>query len=138
MDKLFYLDTSIWLDIFEDRDEAKFPKSQIARALLSKIIKEDDRILCSDMNLAELQDLGYTEYEFNELIKPFEQAIIFVDTEEKVIGRAKDISQKRNIPHLDTIHSIIARDNRAILITWDKHFQQLRDIVEPHTPREFI
>ena len=39
MDKLFYLDTSIWLDIFEDRDEAKFPKSQIARALLSKIIK---------------------------------------------------------------------------------------------------
>ena len=35
----YYLDTSIWLDLFEDRNEPNFPKSDWAEKLNQKITK---------------------------------------------------------------------------------------------------
>lgn len=55
MGKKFYLDTSIWLDFFENRDEPNLPKGQWANDLLNKIVKDDDLIIYSDNNLYELE-----------------------------------------------------------------------------------
>jgi len=39
MEKRFYLDTSIWLGFFEERDEPNFPKGTWAKKLIKKIIE---------------------------------------------------------------------------------------------------
>lgn len=138
MDKLFYFDTSIWLDFFEDRDEPNLPKGEWVHKLLDKIIKNDDKIVYSDNNLLELYMNGYPSYEIHELLQPLKQILIFVESIERQIGKAKDISSKRNIPKRDVLHALIARDNNATLITLDKHFQKILDITIPKRPQDFI
>jgi len=61
----------------------------------------------------------------------------FVESADKT-GRAKDISLKRNLPKGDVLHALIARDNKAILVTLDKHFKKLLDIVESKRPQDLI
>jgi predicted nucleic acid-binding protein len=56
----------------------------------------------------------------------------------KQFRKAKDISNKRNIPVFDALHAIIARDNSAVMITRDRHFDKLLDIVRYKKPEEII
>ena len=72
------------------------------------------------------------------MFKSLKLILIFVESTEKQIGKAKDLSLKRNIPKRDALHALIARDNNAILVTLDKHFQQIRDIIEPKRPQDLI
>ena len=134
----FYLDTSIWLDFFEDRDEPNFPKSMWAKELIKKIIMKENQIIFSDNNFLELTNLGYLESEIKELLSQLKSIIIFVESTEREIGKAKDLAQKRDIPKRDALHALIARDNNALLITLDNHFRKLTDIITPHNPKEFI
>ena len=80
METLFYFDTSIWLDFFEDRDELNFKKSQLVHKLLNKIINENDKILYSDINLIELKVLGYSTYELENMFKELKAILIFVES----------------------------------------------------------
>lgn len=64
--------------------------------------------------------------------------IIGVYSTKKQVGKATDLSKKRNIPLFDALHALIARDNRAILITLDEHFKEMTDITKPCRPRDFI
>lgn len=136
--KEFYFDTSIWLDFIEGRDEPNFPKGTWAKKLINKIIKHDCKILFSDNNMLELINIGYLEYEIEEILNTLKPIIKYVESTEKQVGRAKDLAQKRDIPKRDALHALIARDNHAILITLDNHFKKLIDIIKPHSPREFI
>ena len=138
MQKRYYFDTSTWLDFLEKRDEPNFPKGTWARKLIEKIIKENDKILFSDNNFFELIHLGYSKLDINNLLNSLKPVIICVESNEKEIGKAKDIALKRNIPKRDALHALIARDNNAILITLDNHFKRLIDIIKPHSPKEFI
>jgi len=132
----FYLDTSIWLDFLENRNEPNFPKGDLAKELISKIINEDDKIIFSDNNAVELKTIGYSDFEIEELFGTL--PLIYVESTGKEIGKAKDLALKRNIPKRDALHALIARDNNALLITFDNHFNKLIDIVIPRNPREFI
>ncbi len=138
MEKRYYFDTSIWLDLFEDRDEPNLPKGKWAHELVEKIIKDNDIILYSDNNLIELNILGYSEYDLEKIFKPLKQILFFVEATEKQIGLARDLSAKRNIPRRDALHAIIARDNRAVFVTLDHHFQQILDIEKPRRPQDII
>ncbi|MEK6927910.1 MAG: PIN domain-containing protein [Nanoarchaeota archaeon] len=137
MNRSFYFDTSIWLDFLENRDEPNFPKSKWAKKLVENIILEDDILLISDLNLIELEHLGYSIYIFDEMIQKFGDRFVKVEAGEDELGRARDLANKRNIPRNDAIHALIARTNRAILITLDRHFNEIKDICIPHSPREF-
>jgi len=64
--------------------------------------------------------------------------LIFIESTEKEIGKAKDLAQKEGIPKRDALHALIARDNGITLITLDNHFKKLIDIASPHNPKEFI
>ena len=132
----FYLDTSIWLDFLENRNEPNFPKGDLAKELISKIINEDDKIIFSDNNAVELKTIGYSDFEIEELFGTL--PLIYVESTGKEIGKAKDLALKRNIPKRDALHALIARDNNALLITFDNHFNKLIDIIMPHNPKEFI
>jgi len=54
MAEKFYFDTSIWLDFLEKRDGPGLPKGTWAKELIEKIIKNNDKILFSDINILEL------------------------------------------------------------------------------------
>ena len=134
----YYFDTSVWLDLFENRDEPNLPKGKWASKLVSMIIKNDDIIIYSDNNLFELAILGYSQYELEKMFTSLRPILLFAESTEKQIGQAKDLSFKRNIPKRDALHALIARDNKAILVTLDKHFQKLLDIMEPKRLQDLI
>ena len=136
--KNFYFDTSIWLDLIEERDEPNLPKSELAHKLLNKITRNSDKILYSDVILFELNVLGYSSYEVNDLFESIRPLLIFVESTEKQMRKAKDLALKRNVPKRDALHALIARDNKAILVTLDKHFQKLLDVIKSGRPQDFI
>ena len=53
-------------------------------------------------------------------------------------GKAKDLAAKRNIPKMDALHALIARDAGALLVTLDHHFKELTDITKSYQPNELI
>jgi len=134
----YYFDTSIWLDFLENRNEPNMPKGEWAKKLIEKIIEEECKIIFSDINSLELEGLGYSPYEIDELLQDIRQFIILVESEPAQFRKAKDISKKRGIPLFDAIHALLARDFNAILITLDKHFNEIKDIIIPHSSKEFI
>ena len=134
MERRFYLDTSIWLDFFEERgDNGKY-----AKKLLTKIMNMDDKIVYSDVILFELNLRGYNRYELSDMFRLIKPALLFVEASQNQTGRAKDIALKRKIPKRDALHAIIARDNNAILVTLDRHFQKILDIAKPKRPQDLI
>ena len=136
---LYYLDTSIWLDIFEDRDEPNLPKSKYARELINKIVIRRDKIIISNAIYEELLDLGYNIFEIKGLFREFRGIVIYMGFDKMQYGKAKDLAYKRDIPKFDALHAILARDNNATLISRDyPHFKKLTDITTFHKPEEVI
>lgn len=134
----YYFDTSIWLDWFEDRNEPGFPKTDLAYKLLSRIVMNNEIIIISGMVLFELGAVGYSSEEIDRLFKPLKQILVFVEASDQEIRKAKDLAAKRQVPRGDALHALIARDQKAILVTFDKDFQELLDIIKPKTPRELV
>lgn len=138
MTRKYYLDTSIWLDFFENRNEPNFPKGDWAHELLNKITENNDKIIYSDTVISELGVVGYQSLEIQNLFQKIKPILIFVESTEKQTRKAKDLSAKRDIPKGDALHSLIARDNKATLITLDNHFKKLLDITKPKRPQDLI
>ena len=138
MNKKYYLDTSIWLDLFENRNEPNLPKGDFAKGIMNKIIKEDCKIIYSDAVKDEMIELGYNEQEAENLLGPLKACLVFVEFTKKQFGKAKDLSAKRDVPLLDAMHALIARDNKCIMVTRDAHFNRLSDIIKPKKPEDII
>ena len=138
MAEKYYFDTSIWLDFFENRDEPNLPKGRWAHELLNKITKTDAKVIYSDHNVFELGLVGYSPDEIKDMFKPLKPLLIFVESTEKDMGKAKDLALKRNIPKGDALHALIARDNSAVLVTLDHHFKEIQDIIKPTRPQDII
>jgi predicted nucleic acid-binding protein len=134
----FYLDTSIWIDFYEDRkgynDE---PLGEYAWKLLSMILLGNYQIILSDINLFELSDY-YSIEQINGMIKQFDHLIVRAFRTRDQIARAKKISEERNLPRGDVLHALIAKENSAIFIARDNHFRLLKDIIEYHKPEYFF
>ena len=138
MKEKYYFDTSIWLDFLENRDEPNMPKSEWARKLVMKIINKKDKILISGAVKNELIGVGYSKYEIETLFRPFQNYILEVYTSKKQYGKAKDLKNKRKVPFLDALHAVLARDNKAVIVTRDLHFNKLLDIIKYKKPEELI
>ncbi len=138
MDKRFYFDTSIWLDFFEGRNEPNMPKGDWAKKLVGKIIRKGDVIIYSDLVLIELEGEGYSSFDVEDLFFVIGQNLIFVESTNVEIKRAKDLASKRNVPNGDALHALIARDNNSIFVSLDNHFKLLDDIVKVKKPQELI
>ena len=136
--KKYYLDTSIWLDFFENRDEPNLPKGKFVKELIKKILNNNDKIICSEVIKNEMLELGFLRYEIDFLFFPLRKILVYVYSNKKQFGKAKDLSKKRDIPIFDAMHALIARDCKAIFITRDKHFDKLLDIVQYKKPEELI
>ncbi len=86
----------------------------------------------------ELKASDYGTFEIEDLFKPIRQILIYAEPTKKQYGKAKDLAAKRKVPLLDAMHAIIARDEKAILVSRDNHFKKLLDITKPKKPEEII
>ncbi len=136
--KKFYLDTSIWIDIYEDRRGFhNEPLGKYGLKLLYQIKNKGYILVISDILLIELEG-RYSLAEINGMFKFFEDHIEKVKSTTEQTGEARKLSNNRNVPMGDALHAILARDNELILITRDNDFKKLKDISKFSKPEEFI
>jgi predicted nucleic acid-binding protein len=135
----YYLDACIWKDYYENRSDKYRPLGEWALMLINKILEERGIILVSDFLVDELEN----EYNLREIEKifriAFEQNLLErVSTSVFQWKLAVQIADERKVYRGDALHAILARDCGAILVTRDRHFEKLKDIVKVVKPEELI
>jgi len=124
----YLIDTSIWVDLREDRKGFKNePLGDYAFKLFTKIMLEKNKIVITDHIQRELES-NYGIPEIRGMFLPFQSIIEKVIVKDEQREEAKKIGNERNLPKGDALHAIIARDNNLTMVTRDKHF---RDLGEP-------
>lgn len=138
MQKRYYLDTCIWRDYFENRKDRFRPLGDWAFEAIKIIIDNEDIIIYSDAVEEELLS-AYSKEKVNEIISIVPPEIMIkVCITKKQAEEGRILAKKLKIPLKDAFHSILARDNNAILISRDKHFYNLLNIVVLKLPEELI
>jgi predicted nucleic acid-binding protein len=138
MAEKYIIDTSIWVDIYEDRKGFNNePLGDYALKLLTKIKAKQDIIVLTDLLVRELES-NYSIPEINGMFKPFEKIIQKAIATKEQRDEAKKLAEERDVPKGDALHAILARDLNIILVTRDRHFKQLEDISKHYKPEEII
>ncbi|MBW2994912.1 PIN domain-containing protein [Candidatus Woesearchaeota archaeon] len=126
----YYIDACIWRDYFENRSDKYRPLGDWALTLIKKIIdNENDFVIYSDLIEDELLDFFTEKQVFDILSIVPAEIMIKVKVSMEQFKRAKSISRKLKIPLQDTVHAIVAAKNNSILVTRDKHFYEMQNIV---------
>ena len=134
----YIIDTSIWVDLYEDRKGYdNEPLGDYAFKLLVKIKAKESAIVLTDFLIKELETI-YSVAEINGMFKPFEKIIKKIVATEKQREEAKKIAKERDVPAGDALHTIVARDNDLILVTRDRHFRKLKDKITIKKPEDLI
>ncbi len=133
----YYLDTSVWMDYYEDRKDSSKNIGEYAYMLLSKILKSGSKIIVSSFLLRELE-AHYSLDMIRGMTRPFVSVFEKIDATEEQKEEAKKIAKEKNVPNGDALHAILARDSKAILVSRDIHFQVLKDICLVAKPEEII
>jgi len=105
-----------------------------------KILKRKDKIIFSEGLFREL-NAGYSRKEVDDMLAIFIACKILkkIDMTESESVEAEKLSKERNVPFMDCLNAVQARNHNAILITRDKHFFiNLKDIVAALKPEEII
>jgi len=134
MAKKFYLDTAIWRDYLENRTDNVKPLGELAFQFLQECRKHRCTVVIAEPVLFELKDIP--KHLIDGLFSSFGDLLVEAHVSERQFAEAKNISRKRQVPFNDAFHAIIARDNKAIMITRDYHFDELSDIVQSAAPEE--
>ena len=136
--KKFYLDTCIWRDYFEDRKDALKPLGEFAFRFLKKCVKDKSKIIVSDLVVKELQK-DYSLNQIELMFSEFKHLIIEVRHSKEQFMEAVNLFKQFNkkLPFYDILHSIVSRDETAILITRDSHFSEI-DLCENRLPEQLI
>jgi predicted nucleic acid-binding protein len=119
----YYIDTCVWIDFVEGKNYAE--------DLLVSIIENEDTILMSEMVFKEFS--RYKSYSSINLAFELAESkglIEIVQASKTQEIEAMRLSIERKLPFGDALHSILSRDNDAILISKDKHFLELKDICD--------
>ena len=136
--KKYFLDTCIWIDLYEDRKGyGGDPLGDFAFKLFFHIKKSGFKIIISDLTIKELE-MNYSLEEINGLMNPFENLLEKVLVDKELVFEAKKLAEQRRIPKGDVLHALIAKKHNFILVTRDKHFNFLTDIVKYFKPEDII
>jgi len=131
----FYFDTAIWIDMHENRTDRFRPLGEWAFELLRKIREERHTVVYSEITIRELLT-HYSTKEIEEMLGgDFLEKISISESQAK---EAREISRSLGIPWGDCLHAILAKDNNAIMIARDRHFEQLRFLADVKKPEELI
>ncbi|MBU2100101.1 hypothetical protein KKG83_00840 [Candidatus Micrarchaeota archaeon] len=132
----FYLDTAIRRDYFEDRKDGIRPLGEFAFQFLKTCQKNKCKVLFSDLVVEELKS-DYSDERISELFLPFEDVLVKVFLSDEQISESRKISSSVKETHFkDALHAVLARDNKAVMITRDRHFEALTGVVEIAMPED--
>ncbi len=139
MTQKYYLDACIWRDFHENREDKFRPLGEWAFNLFRMIRETKGKVLYSDLVVEELS-IAYDEKAIKEIFKIIEQEGLLEKTEIKKeqFQEAARFKRERNLPFADLLHAIIARDNEAIMVTRDVHFEDFSDIVTIQKPEDLF
>ena len=135
-----FVDTNIFLDFYFDRKDLILPLGEFAFQFFKRAIECKFFIIICDSVIEELcRVLNLKEKELNEtlffdLIK--ENKIRKINFSEMQVKEASDLSKDNLIPFTNALFAVLARDNNAILISRDKHYYKIENIVEVRKPEE--
>ncbi len=139
--KKYFLDTCIWRDFYENRiDFSGKPLGDLAAALIIKITKTKNTIIFSETLFWELKK-DYSLFEVENMLNfLFISGVLKkVEITKKEYLDAKMLAEKKNIPFVDCLNAIQARNHEAVMISRDKHFfENLSNIVETKRPEDII
>ncbi|MBW2995064.1 PIN domain-containing protein [Candidatus Woesearchaeota archaeon] len=132
----YFIDTCIWRDFYEDRlSRTRKPIGKYAGNFIMRIIENKDTIIFSYSIIWELKRF-YSEEQINEILNFFKITRILekIETTIEEKKEARIISQERNLPFVDCLIAIQARNHNALLVSRDKHYDKLRDIAKTVKP----
>jgi hypothetical protein len=136
MKQRFYLDTAIWRDYFEDRKDNLQPLGEFAFQFLKNCEKQGCEILYSQLVVQELNK-RFSAEQVERGFESYKQILREVYLSPQQLAEARKLNIQLKDTHTsDITHAILARDNGAIMITRDRHFEALEKIVENLKPEE--
>ena len=140
MQKIYLIDTCVWRDYFEERiSKIGNRLGDHASKLLLDILSKNDKVIYSDSLIWELKK-DYTQDEITSMFS----FLLAVGKIEKIeitkeeISQAKKLGDERDLPLVDCLNALQARNHDAILISQDKDFEKLLDICEFKRPQDII
>ncbi|MFH1752478.1 MAG: PIN domain-containing protein [archaeon] len=138
MKALFYLDTCIWRDYFEDRKDNFQPLGMFAFQFLKECFEKKKLILVSKIVERELLEY-YSKERVTEVFANYAEIIVWVEysKEEEIEAYSFWLKTNKKFPFSDVLHSIIARNHKVTLVTRDKHFEEI-GIIKPKLPEELF
>ncbi len=139
MSEKYWLDTSIWRDFYEDRiSKSRNPLGEYSAKLFMKILKSRNKILFSESLVWELKK-DYDEKGINDMLKLLfiNNILVKVEIKKEEYLESKRLAQERNIPFVDCLNAVQARNNNAIMVSQDQHFHKnLPDITKTIKPQD--
>ena len=105
-----------------------------------KIIKNKELIIFSNTLIWELKK----DYKITEITNFL--SLFFINNNLKKINitkeeysEAKELARERNLPFVDCLNAVQAKNYNAVLITQDKHyFEKLSDITKAFKPQQVM
>lgn len=138
MTERYYLDSCIWIDYFENRSDRFRPLGDWAFSLIQKIVQDSAQVIISDMTRVELEKQFSSKIVDTILEIIPRELLVIIEASEKQSKEAMTLSKKLQIPFGDALHGVLARDSGAILVTRDKHFNEMSDQLTVRKPEELI
>jgi hypothetical protein len=127
----YYVDTCIWRDYWEDRNDNLRPLGEFALQFFRMVETEEHIIIYSDLTIKELK-IMYNDTIIREILSVIpEELLLKITFNEKQLSRARNISLISGIPLNDALHIIMSKDNHCILVSRDIHMIEFGDAVKP-------
>ncbi len=105
-----------------------------------KMLKRKDKILFSESLIWELKK-DYDEQGINDMLNLLfmNNILVKIEIKKEEYQESKKLAQERNIPFVDCLNAIGARNNNAVMVSQDRHFHEnLKDITKTIKPQDII
>lgn len=137
MQKRYYVDTSIWRDLYENRQDRFRPLGEWAFEFFRMVRETKGIIIYSDFVVKELK-CKYSDRQILEVFCAAEGCLGKALIKKESIKEAHLLSKSLGLPFGDCIHAILSRENNAVMVARDRHFWEIGHIVEVRKPEELI
>ena len=139
MTRKYLLDTCIWRDFYEDRlSRSGRTLGTYAADLFVKILKNRDKIIFLEALIWELKK-DYKEDDINNMLNLLflNKILVNVRITKEEYSESKKLAQERDLPFVDCLNAIQARNHKAILVSQDYHYiKSLSDISQVLKPEQ--
>ncbi len=141
--KRIFVDTNIFLDYYLDRKDSMLPLGEFAFKMIKEAVECKYVVLICEQIIEEIcRVTNVTEEDiWNIILLDLNEAkkIEFVSHSENQLIEANNLSKINKTPLFDCLFAVLARDNKAILVSRDKHCHEtLSGIAETVFPEELL